>query len=124
MGTAAQLARQLAFLVVSNITGRCTDHARDRVFLHVFRHTHANEMLVGAEDFCCQCAGQFCFAYACGSQEQKNTGGTMVRLETSTSNLDGLGDATYSLILPDDACSETGIQGEQAVSFFASRRTY
>ena len=64
------LGERAAFLV-ADIAGRCADQAGDRMFLHVFRHVHADQRVLVVEQVLGQRFGQFGLAHAGRPQEHE-----------------------------------------------------
>src|SRR4051812_35856058 len=120
MRAATQLAGELALLVVTDIARRGTDHARNRVLLHVLRHINADQVFVGTKDLCGQRSCQFGFTNAGWTKKHENTGWTIVWLESCTRHLDSLGDAMHGFVLTNDSPFQPYVQTEQAISFLAT----
>jgi hypothetical protein len=71
IGPAADGFGELAAFVVANVAGRGADHARDGVFLHIFTHVDAHDVLLAVEQRLGQGAGELGFADASGAEENE-----------------------------------------------------
>ncbi len=76
---AADCFRQLAALLMSDISRRCTDESGDGMPFHVFTHIDADHVLLGIEHGRCQCFGELSLADT-GRAEEEEAAGRAVRI--------------------------------------------
>ena len=107
---------QLAALFIAHVSGRRANEARHGEFLHVLRHIDTHQILFVVKQRFGQCLGQFRLADARGAEEQERAERPVRILNAGAAALDGFGDDTHSLILPDDTLVERVLQMQQLVA--------
>src|SRR5256714_6387028 len=107
VGAASDGLGQLPALLVADVTGRCSDHARDGVLLHVLRHVEAYHRPLVVEQKFCERACGFSFADAGGPEEDERADGAVRVLEACARAAHRVGDSRQSLVLTDDALAQT-----------------
>ena len=106
VGLAAHSLAELATLLVADIAGRRSDEAGHGVLLHVFGHVEANDGAFVVEEKFREGFGEFCFANACGAEEEERANGAILVLQAGAGAADGIGDSFDGLLLADDALHE------------------
>ena len=103
---AAHLFRELAALLVADIARGRADEPRDAVPLHIFRHVHADERLLVAEERLGQRAAELRLPDAGRAEEQKAADRAVRVAETDAAAADRVRDRVHGLLLPDDAAAQ------------------
>ena len=115
--TAADCFGELAALFVAHIAWRRADHARDGVLLHVLGHVQANHGAFVVEEKFREGASQFRLADAGGPQENERADGPVGIGESGAIAADGVGDASESVVLADDALAQALFHGDELLGF-------
>ena len=98
--------RELAALIVSDISRRRADKSRDIVLLHIFGHIYSYKSALVTEHYFSKSLRELCLTYTGSAQEDERTGRSLLVLETEPAAADGLGDSMNGLILADDSLLE------------------
>ena len=113
VGPAAHGLRQLAALVVADISRGRADQPRDGVLLHVLAHVDAHHVLLIIKERLRQRLGQFRLAHARGAQEQERADRPRRVGDARPRAQDGLRHLFDGLILADDALVQHLVQVQQ-----------
>ena len=113
---AAHLFRELAALLVADIARGRADEPRDAVPLHIFRHVHADERLLVAEERLGQRAAELRLPDAGRAEEQKAADRAVRVAETDAAAADRVRDRVHCLLLPDDAAAQRRLHLQQLLA--------
>ena len=92
---------QLAALIVSHISGRCSDQAGYGEFLHVFAHIDTHHVVLVVKKVISQRLREFRLADACRTEEQEGTDRSLRILDSGLGTKNCVGYLTDRLILAD-----------------------
>ena len=113
IGSAAHCLGQTAPLFVADITGRRSDEACHRVFLHIFGHVDPQHRIIIVKQEFSQSLGKFGLANASRTQHQKTAHGLMRVGKASTGSTNGIGNGRHSLTLANDALADDRLHAKQ-----------
>ena len=84
--------------------------------LHIFRHIHADERLLVAEERLGKRAAELCLADAGRSEEEKAADRPVRIAEPDAAAADGVRDRAHRLLLPDDAAAQRRLHLQQLLT--------
>ena len=112
----ADFFRQLARIVIADIAGRRTDHSRNGVLLHKFRHIKPNQRVRRVEKVLRQHLDKLRFSDARRSRENKRSGLSLIS-HAGAAALDGTAYRIDRRVLPDNSFFETFGKAAQPFKF-------
>ena len=104
---------QIATFLVADITGRCANQPRHRVFLHELRHVDSHEGVLGVEHETGQCLAKFGLADAGWPEKHEGAVRAIRVADTRPRAAHGIGDGGDRLLLPNDLLVQLRFQDEQ-----------
>mmetsp|Transcript_88732 Transcript_88732/g.173544 ORF Transcript_88732/g.173544 Transcript_88732/m.173544 type:complete len:436 (-) Transcript_88732:1393-2700(-) len=106
VGVAAERLRELAALLVADVTGGGTDEPRHSVFLHVFGHVQADHLRLAVEELRRQGLGHLRLPHSRGARKEEGTHGPIAALQLRGADEHGPRNGVRCLVLP----KHTGLQ--------------
>ena len=104
---------QLTALLVTNVSGRCSDQTADAELLHIFTHINSNDVVLIVKQCLCQCLCQFGLTNTGRTEEQERAKRTVGILNTGTGAEDCLADFCHCFVLTDDTAMKHVLHMEQ-----------
>ena len=115
IGLAAHRLGQLSALVVADVAGRRADQARDRIFLHIFAHINAHEVVLIVKKHLGKRLCQLGLAHARRAEEQEGADRAARITDARAGAQDGIRYAGDGLLLADHAAVQNFIKTQELI---------